>query len=79
MATIQAEVPDKMFQQVSDLARRENISIEHLVSLALAQALGAWQSQSVIAERARHANREDFLRFMDQVPDQEPVEGDRVK
>ncbi len=78
MSTIHAEVPDKLFQQVNDLARRENIPVERLVSLALAQALGAWQTHSVIAERARHASREDFLRFMAQVPDHEPVEGDKV-
>ena len=53
--------------------------VERLVSIALAQALGAWQTHSVIAERARHANREDFIRFMDQVPDHEPVEGDKLK
>ena len=33
----------------------------------------------MIAERARHASREDFLRFMDQVPGHEPTEGDKVK
>ena len=79
MSTIHAEVPDKLFQQVTELARRENMPVERLVSLALAQALGAWQTHSVIAERARNASREDFLRFMDQVPAHEPVEGDKVK
>ena len=78
MSVIHAEVPDKLFQQVTELARRENMPVERLVSLALAQALGAWQTQSVIAERARNASREDFLRFMDQVPAHEPVEGDKV-
>ncbi len=33
----------------------------------------------MIAGRARHASREDFLRFMDPVPDHEPAEGDKVK
>ena len=27
----------------------------------------------------RHASREDFLRFTEQVPDHEPGEGDKVK
>ena len=27
----------------------------------------------------RHASRESFLRFMEQVPAHEPVEGDKVK
>ena len=79
MSTIHAEVPDKLFQQVTELARRENMAVEQLVSLALAQALGAWQTHGVIAERARHASREDFLRFMHLVPDHEPVDGDKVK
>ena len=79
MSVIHAEVPDKLFQQVTELARRENMPVERLVSLALAQALGAWQTHSVIAERARRASREGFLRFMDQVPDHEPIEGDKVK
>ncbi len=79
MSTIHAEVPDKLFQQVNELALRENIPVERLVSLALAQAMGAWQTQSVIADHARRASREDFLRFMAHVPDQEPVEGDKVR
>jgi hypothetical protein len=79
MSVIHAEVPNKLYQQVTEQARRENMPVEWLVSLALAQTLGAWQTHSVIAERARHASREDFLRFMDQVPDHEPPEGDRVK
>jgi hypothetical protein len=79
MSVIHAEVPNKLYQQVTEQARRENMPVEWLVSLALAQALGAWQTHSVIAERARHASREDFLRFMDQVPDHEPDEGDKVK
>ena len=44
MSTIHAELPDKLFQQVNELARRENIPVERLVSLALAQALGAWRT-----------------------------------
>ena len=76
MSVIHAELPDKLFQQVTELARRENIPVERLVSLALAQALGAWQTQSVIADRARRASREDFLRFMAQVPDAPPLPGD---
>ena len=33
----------------------------------------------MIAERARNASREDFLRFMDPVPAHEPAAGDKVK
>jgi hypothetical protein len=79
MITIQTELPEKLYEQARAMAKRENISVERLASLALAQALGVWQTQSIIAERAAKADRNAFLKFMDQVPDNEPVEGDRIK
>ncbi len=78
MITIQTELPEKLYEQARALAKRENISVERLASLALAQALGVWQTQSIIAERAGKADRDVFLKFMKQVPDNEPEEGDRI-
>ena len=46
--------------------------------LALAHSLGTWTAESLMAERAKRANREKFLEFMSQVPDIEPDEHDRL-
>lgn len=76
MKKINAEIPDPIYRQAIELAQRENIPVEQLVSAALTQALGAWLNQSTIQERAKRGNRESFLAFMNQVPSSEADEQD---
>jgi hypothetical protein len=78
MTKIQAEVPEAIYKQVVELAEKENVPVERLVALALAQALGAWRSESVIAERAKRSNRGKFLAVLAKAPDVEPEEYDRL-
>ena len=61
-----------------ELAEKENVPVERLVSLALAQALGAWRSESIIAERARRGSREKFLAVLAKAPDAEPEDYHRL-
>jgi len=78
MTTIQAEVPDGIYKQAVELAQKEKVPVERLVSLALAQALGAWQSESIIAERAKRGSREKFLAVLAKAPNVEPADYDRL-
>jgi hypothetical protein len=45
MTKIEAEVPEAIYKQAVELAKKENVPVERLVSLALAQALGAWGAE----------------------------------
>jgi hypothetical protein len=47
--------------------------MERLLSRALAQAMGAWQSERIIAERAKRGSREKFLAVLAKTPDAPPV------
>ena len=78
MTTIQTQVPDAIYKQAVALAEKEQVPVERLVSLALAQALGAWQSESIIAERAKRGSREKFLAVLAKAPDVEPPDYDRL-
>ncbi len=62
----------------ADFAARENMTLEQIVSLALAQALGAWVAQNEIKVRAQRGSRKKLLEFMAQVPDVEPPDYDRL-
>lgn len=57
---------------------KENVPVERIVSLALAQALGAWRSERTITERATRGSREEFLAVLAKAPDVEPEEYDRL-
>jgi hypothetical protein len=78
MTTIEAKIPEPVLKQAQELAKREQISLEQLISLAVTQTVGIWSNESYISLRAQRGNREDFLKFLEQVPDVEPPEYDRL-
>ncbi len=69
MTTIEAKIPEPVLKQAEELAEREQISLERLISLAVTQAVGIWSNESYIALRAKRGSREDFLRSLEQVPE----------
>ncbi len=78
MTTIEAKIPEPVLKQAKELAQRENIPLEQLISLAITQAVGMWSNESYVAMRAARASREKFLEALQQVPDVEPPENDRL-
>lgn len=78
MKTIEAQVPDAVLQQARELAARERIPLEQLISLAVTQTVGVWSNESYLASRAKRGSREKFLQALDQAPDVEPPEWDRL-
>lgn len=78
MTTIEVKIPEPALKQAKELAEREQISLEQLISLAVTQAIGIWSNQSYLALRAKRGSREDFLKALEQVPDVEPPEYDRL-
>ena len=78
MTTIEAKIPEPVLKQAKELAEREKIPLDQLISLAITQAVGIWSNQNYIEIRARRASREKFLQALDEVPDTEPAEYDRL-
>lgn len=78
MKTIEAQVPDAVLQQARELAAREHISLEQLISLAVTQTVGVWSHESCLATRAKRGSRDKFLQALDQVPDAATPEWDRL-
>lgn len=76
MTTIQAQVPEPLARQVAELAKQENVSVDQLVSIALAYQVSAWRKRDTIAERAKRGNWEKFDQAMAKVRDVPPLPGD---
>jgi hypothetical protein len=76
MKTIQAQVPDPLAKQVEELAAQEKVSVDQLVSIALAYQVSAWRTRDTVAVRARRGNWEKFDRVMAKVRDAAPLPGD---
>lgn len=78
MSTISLRLPDSLHKQVRKLAEHESVSINQLITLALAEKLSALMTEEYLEERAKRGNRKRFQRAMAKVPKVEPEEYDRL-
>jgi hypothetical protein len=78
MKTIEAQIPEPVLKQAQELAAREHIPLEQIISLAVTQAVGVWSNESYIALRAKRGSRESFVDALKEVPDVEPPDFDRL-
>ena len=78
MTTIETQIPDSLYKQVKSLAERESISVDQLVSIALAGQVSAWLTKDYLAERAARGSWDKALEVLAQAPDVEPAEHDRL-
>jgi hypothetical protein len=78
MSTISLRLPDSLHSTARALAEKESISLNQLITLALAEKLSALLTEEYLEERARRGNRKKFQRALNKVADVEPEEEDRL-
>jgi len=74
---ITANIPDALYQQVEALAKRENISIEQLLTIALSAQVSVWMTKDYIEEKTKQGSLEKFQQVLKKVPDVEPESCER--
>jgi hypothetical protein len=75
MSTISLTLPDPVYQQVQESAKRSGISVGEYLASALAEKLA---SDAYLDARARRSSREGFDWALAQVPDVPPIRGDEL-
>lgn len=78
MSTISLRLPDSLHKQARKLAQKESVSINQLITLALAEKLSALLTEDYLEERAKRGSRKKFKRAMAKVPKVEPEDYDRL-
>ena len=72
MSTISLRLPDSLHDAIRKLAERENVSINQLATLAIAEKVAALETADYLLARASRANKKKFLRAMSKVADKAP-------
>ena len=75
---IMANILNALYQQIEALDKRENISIEQLVTIALSAQVSAWATKEYIEEKAKRGSWGKFQQVLKKVPDVEPEACDRL-
>ena len=78
MSTISLRLPESLHRQVRKLAQKESVSINQLITVALAEKLSALMTEEYLEARAKRGNRKKFERAMKRVPKVQPEENDRI-
>ena len=68
-------VPEGFYKRAAELAARDHVSVEEFVSAVLANRLA---SRGDTEARARLFNREEFERALEEIPDVEAEDHDRL-
>jgi len=78
MKTMSLRMPDYLDNAAKDICAKEKISLNQFILNALNEKVSALQTLDIIEQRARRASKASFVEALDQVPDREPYEQDRL-
>jgi len=71
-------LPESLHERVRELAEREGVSINQLITTALAEKLSALLTEEFLEKRAKRGSRRKFERALSRVRDVEPDENDKA-
>jgi predicted transcriptional regulator len=72
MSAISIRLPDSLHKKVREVARRDNVSINQMITLAVAEKLSALETKDYLDARAKRGNKAKFLKALSRVPDRAP-------
>lgn len=79
MSTISLRLPEALHKYAKELAKQEGVSMNQLITTALAEKMSAIATESYLETRAQRGSRGKFERALAKVPHVEPDERDRIK
>jgi predicted transcriptional regulator len=77
MSALSLRLPESLHRKLSELAEQEGISINQLISTAVAEKMSALMTEEYLAARARKGSRRKFEAALSKVPNVPPEEDDR--
>ena len=78
MSVMTVNLPDNLHEKAREVAASKNLSMDALVSIALAQSLSRLVRDPELEERAARATGKGISEFLSQVPSTEPPEWDKL-
>jgi hypothetical protein len=72
MSAISLRLPESLHKGARALAKEEDISLNQLITVALAEKISALKTESYIVERAERGSRKKFERALSKVSKRKP-------
>jgi hypothetical protein len=78
MSTLEVHIPDLLLRQVNEIAAKDKVSVDQIVSIALAAQVSSSQARESISSRAKRVNWPRVDDILARVPDNAPLPGDEL-
>ena len=78
MSAISLRLPDSLHKKVKEMASKDNISINQMITVALAEKLSALETEDYISQRAKRGSRSRYIQILRKVPNRKPEKRDRL-
>jgi hypothetical protein len=78
VSTLEVKIPDLLLQQINEIAAKEEVSVDQIVSIALAAQVSASQARESISSRAKRVDWRKVDDILARVPDNPPLPGDEL-
>ncbi|MDA7632781.1 toxin-antitoxin system HicB family antitoxin [bacterium] len=79
MSTLSLRLPDSIHRHIKEIAEREGVSINQLISTAVTEKVSALLTDDYIRERAARADKKTFQKILKKVPNRVPMKGDELQ
>jgi len=78
MSALSLRLPNSIHRHIKEIAAAEGVSINQFISSAVSEKISAIATESYLKQRAERANKKDFKKLLDKVPDRSPLDGDEL-
>lgn len=78
MGALSLRLPESIHRHIREIAKVEGVSINQLISSAIAEKISAIMTEEYLARRAKRADVNKMKAILDNVADREPILGDEL-
>jgi hypothetical protein len=78
MSTLSLRLPESLHKQLKEVAEREGVSINQLITTAVAEKMSALMTAEYLEEHAARASRSAFDSVLAKVPDLPTRQDDQI-
>jgi predicted DNA-binding ribbon-helix-helix protein len=76
MGALSLRLPESIHRHIRDIAKAEGVSINQLISSAIAEKISAIMTEEYLQKRAYRANIKDMEAVFNKVSKRDPLKGD---
>jgi hypothetical protein len=73
MSAISVRLPQYYHRRLRELAKRDGVSINQFIALAVGEKISALDTENYLSERGNRGGRQTFLKALDKVAAVQPV------